>query len=626
MSETTQIRLVKNPQIVLQTLFLSRSPLLSGGKRMVFLTLNNGGFFGLLLVTMIQLGQGGFWKASLGFGLVLVALAALANKVLFYEPTTKSAYLLQGLLLVTLGVIFKFSGLQLALVLGAESVALFVLGCERQNLVLRAFGFATGFAATLWCLGGMKHFDADGLWTGAGLGAFLTFNAFWSRRRSGRRNGGVCPARVVFSLLALTNWMAATYFNTSGGNLPLALAAEAVALTLSIYILRVPEITVFGQVFLAAAHLSWLIHFVDARPPWWNALAVIGVTVGLSHWWQRQKTLAVHEEFGIGCQGGYALGFVAIGFAWLHPLVSAAEWLAVAGLLAVAVTGYGVATRAWFLAIGGQIFLAGGLWELWEQLGRVKPAWWFSITPILVLALFSFSTVVWFARAGAASNAARGPLMRVALVYRWLGLALSLLWIWDYIPARHYVWVYTAASVLVFIPAIIWRSREALFGAAVYALVALGLFWTPENSAKEVDWLNLQFPVAVLVMQRALRRAAPRLPVDEQVHGMIVFAGGVSLWRFVSCRAELMTSGFLVTMTWAGFAVVVFALGIFMRERFHRWLGLVVLAAAVGRVVLVDAWKQETIYRVLTFMALGVALLVIGFVYNKYQETLRKWL
>ena len=216
--------------------------------------------------------------------------------------------------------------------------------------------------------------------------------------------------------------------------------------------------------------------------------------------------------------------------------------------------------------------------------------------------------------------------MRVALVYRWLGLALSLLWIWDYIPARHYVWVYTAASVLVFIPAIIWRSREALFGAAVYALVALGLFWTPENSAKEVDWLNLQFPVAVLVMQRALRRAAPRLPVDEQVHGMIVFAGGVSLWRFVSCRAELMTSGFLVTMTWAGFAVVVFALGIFMRERFHRWLGLVVLAAAVGRVVLVDAWKQETIYRVLTFMALGVALLVIGFVYNKYQETLRKWL
>jgi hypothetical protein len=29
---------------------------------------------------------------------------------------------------------------------------------------------------------------------------------------------------------------------------------------------------------------------------------------------------------------------------------------------------------------------------------------------------------------------------------------------------------------------------------------------------------------------------------------------------------------------------------------------------------------------VLTFMALGVALLVVGFIYNKYQETIRKWL
>jgi uncharacterized membrane protein len=86
------------------------------------------------------------------------------------------------------------------------------------------------------------------------------------------------------------------------------------------------------------------------------------------------------------------------------------------------------------------------------------------------------------------------------------------------------------------------------------------------------------------------------------------------------------TSGIFLTMSWAGFALVVFALGMFLRERFHRWFGLGVLAAAVGRVVLVDVWKQETIFRVLTFMTLGVALLVIGFVYNKYQETIRKWL
>ena len=79
-------------------------------------------------------------------------------------------------------------------------------------------------------------------------------------------------------------------------------------------------------------------------------------------------------------------------------------------------------------------------------------------------------------------------------------------------------------------------------------------------------------------------------------------------------------------MIWAGLALIGFAAGMILRERFHRWFGLGVLAAAVGRVVLVDVWKQETIWRVLTFMALGVALLLIGFVYTKYQDTIRKWL
>ena len=79
-------------------------------------------------------------------------------------------------------------------------------------------------------------------------------------------------------------------------------------------------------------------------------------------------------------------------------------------------------------------------------------------------------------------------------------------------------------------------------------------------------------------------------------------------------------------MTWAGLALIAFIAGMVLRERFQRWFGLGVLAAAVGRVVTVDVWKQETIYRVLTFMALGVALLVIGFIYNKYQEKIRQWL
>ena len=50
------------------------------------------------------------------------------------------------------------------------------------------------------------------------------------------------------------------------------------------------------------------------------------------------------------------------------------------------------------------------------------------------------------------------------------------------------------------------------------------------------------------------------------------------------------------------------------------------LACALGRVVIFDVWKLETLYRILSFMALGIVLLVLGFIYNKYQEKIREWL
>ena len=42
--------------------------------------------------------------------------------------------------------------------------------------------------------------------------------------------------------------------------------------------------------------------------------------------------------------------------------------------------------------------------------------------------------------------------------------------------------------------------------------------------------------------------------------------------------------------------------------------------------MIIDVWKLETLYRILSFMALGIVLLVLGFIYNKYQEKLKEWL
>ena len=38
--------------------------------------------------------------------------------------------------------------------------------------------------------------------------------------------------------------------------------------------------------------------------------------------------------------------------------------------------------------------------------------------------------------------------------------------------------------------------------------------------------------------------------------------------------------------------------------------------AALGRVLVFDVWQLERIPRVLSFMALGIVLVVLGFIYN----------
>jgi uncharacterized membrane protein len=40
----------------------------------------------------------------------------------------------------------------------------------------------------------------------------------------------------------------------------------------------------------------------------------------------------------------------------------------------------------------------------------------------------------------------------------------------------------------------------------------------------------------------------------------------------------------------------------------------------------VDVWRLETLHRILSFLVLGIVLLVLGFVYNKYADRIRRLL
>ncbi|MDQ6632040.1 MAG: DUF2339 domain-containing protein [Verrucomicrobiota bacterium] len=607
--------------------FLSK-PDKSENYRAPFLTLNNGAFFALVLLSMMRYQQGNFWKFSAGFGAVLLVLAAVAKRVLPEEPSLKNSYTTQGLLLVTLAIISYFTGLRLALVLATESVALFVIGTARKNIFLIAGAYIT--AALAVALGLSVLNQQPEILSGTFIGALLLFNAFWAHRNcpADDAKNVMRPKPAYFSLLALIIWAATTWQNCPREWLAPTLAMGAAVLTLSIYFLRLPEVTIFSQGYLFLAQAVWLVENATHSHPTHglNPGVVIAVTVGLSHWWQRQKLLVFTDDVRNFLLGLYALAVTGVLFFWLEPLFSPQMWLAVACLLAIALALYGLATKLWPLAITAQLFVLVSLWSFESEIFSGNLAWYIALVPIATLLLFGSMIV----KRAFCEMKMPASVITLARIYRCIALIMSLAWIHQYIPQAEQFWVVMLVGTALFALAAKLQNRETFLFSGVFFVVGLGIFLFHCMERSTIfHWPNLVALFIPPVLQQLAKRRPARFSfVTTDLHIATICASAVTFWIYLS-RWMILTSAsthLFLTASWAIFALILFIAGLLLKERVYRWLGLAVLACAVTRVFFFDIWKLETIYRILSFIALGLVLLVLGFLYNKYQEKIKEWI
>lgn len=390
--------------------FLGKGEKLGQRASAAFVSLNNAAFFFLVLLSMIKLSTGSLWKFCLVYGAELVVLSVAAVRYLPTARLVRHAYLTQGVVLMTTGLVIKYSGFTLALMLGAESVILLVVGGFLQNRILI---YASPIAASLalgFTMANLEEGGRTGLLTNLAVLAAMIFNVVWARWRELEIvNKRWQPLAAFMALLALVEWVA----------------------------------TVLEHV-----------------PAYWEALT---------------------------------------------------------------------------LAASGVLVLTVGCWR---------------------------------------------------------------------------------------------RNYESALASAVLLALGLLVFAIEPNAARSVTWPNLLAILTPLLIQQKLRREPEWLPVKSGWHHAFIVMAGLCLWLFVS-RLIIEQSGgahFYLTAGWAGVALGMFAAGLLLRERLYRWLGLGILACAVGRVVFSDVWKLATVYRILSFLALGAVLLVLGFLYNKYQDKIKQWL
>ncbi len=95
-------------------------------------------------------------------------------------------------------------------------------------------------------------------------------------------------------------------------------------------------------------------------------------------------------------------------------------------------------------------------------------------------------------------------------------------------------------------------------------------------------------------------------------------------WHALSAHVQRWNApAFTLTGAWSLYAAGIFGLGLVLRERAYRMLGLIILAAALVHVVVWDIWQLDSLGRAISALSLGGVLLGVGFLYNRYRSTLR---
>lgn len=139
---------------------------------------------------------------------------------------------------------------------------------------------------------------------------------------------------------------------------------------------------------------------------------------------------------------------------------------------------------------------------------------------------------------------------------------------------------------------------------------------------------EMPFIVATLCMTGAF---LPRVNVRDENNFLKIIFITISLmalgllnrkWSYVEAPSlhQLGTSG-----SWALYALVILAMGVFRKSAIMRKTGILILSVVILKIFLVDSQSFDTLYKFVAYFSLGIILLGVGFVYERYKQDIKSF-
>ncbi len=198
--------------------------------------------------------------------------------------------------------------------------------------------------------------------------------------------------------------------------------------------------------------------------------------------------------------------------------------------------------------------------------------------------------------------------------YAMLGYsALSVAIIAQFPQPDFFVWL-SWQSILVISTAIWFRSKFIIVANFfIYCII----FMAYAILVEDIGITSLSFGVVALVSARILNWQKDRLELHtENMRNVYLFTAFVI---FPYALYHLIPGGWLI-VSWVGISIVYYALSLWLESSKYRWMALGNLLLTVIYVFIIGITKLEPVYRIISFLILGVVLLVVSLIYTKVRS------
>jgi uncharacterized membrane protein len=164
-----------------------------------------------------------------------------------------------------------------------------------------------------------------------------------------------------------------------------------------------------------------------------------------------------------------------------------------------------------------------------------------------------------------------------------------------------------------YITTLIFNARMATFAVAI---AVLGL--TAWYGAARTDEAGRTVVAAAVVLLNILALVAlSRETSDYYSRQMSLKGTQRTVTNWADYRHAQIARDFTYSALWMSYGGMLMIVGFWRRSAFVRWQALVLIAVTTVKVFVYDVGQLDRVYRILSFIVLGVLLLAISFVYQR---------